>query len=79
MKSLPNGVEVQQRIYRNVVITDPVVGGNCWGRCEVVERNVRNSTVSITQTLIATSNVIINNQVVVQNKVFKRSIILDLV
>ena len=73
MKSLPNGVEVQQRIYRNVVITDPVVGGNCWGRCEVVERNVRNSTVSITQTLIATSNVIINNQVVVQNKVFKRN------
>lgn len=73
MKSLPNGVEVQQRIYRNVVITDPVVGGNCWGRCEVVERNVRNSTVSIFQTLIVTSNVVINNQVVVQNKIFKRN------
>ena len=73
MKSLPNGVEVQQRMFRNVYITDPVVGGNCWGRLEVVERNVRNSTVSIWQTLTVTSNVIINNQVVVQNKVFKRN------
>ena len=73
MKSLSSGVEVQQRVFRNSFITDPVVGGNCWGRLEVVERNVRDSTVSIWQTLIVTSNVVIDNQVVVQNKVFKRN------